>query len=219
MNENSRKISIFDLDGTLTKSDTYLAYLIGFLKRNPKRWFKALILPFAVVMFFLKIRDNQWLKTIFLTIILGGETKNNILAWNKIFLDKLFAKGLREDIVTILKERQNSGDIVLLSTASLDIYVSDIQNRFSINHLICTNVLWKDGYLTGDLDGKNCYGLEKLARVKSYMKKHNIYGEISVYSDHASDWPIMSYADKSYAVYPTREMRAIALDNKIEIIE
>ena len=154
MNENSRKISIFDLDGTLTKSDTYLAYLIGFLKRNPKRWFKALILPFAVVIFYLKIRDNQWLKTIFLTIILGGETKNNILAWNKIFLDKLFTKGLREDIVTILKERQNSGDIVLLSTASLDIYVTDIQNRFSINHLICTNVLWKDGCLTGDLDGK-----------------------------------------------------------------
>ncbi len=29
----------------------------------------------------------------------------------------------------------------------------------------------------------------------------------------------MSYADKSYAVYPTREMRAIALDNNIEIIE
>jgi len=219
MNENSRKISIFDLDGTLTKSDTYLSYLIGFLKRNPKRWFKALILPFAVVMFYLKIRDNQWLKTIFLTKILGGETKNNILAWNKIFLDKLFTKGLREDIVTILKERQNSGDIVLLSTASLDIYVSDIQNRFSINHLICTNVLWKDGCLTGDLDGKNCYGLEKLARVQSYMKKHNIYGEISVYSDHASDWPIMSYADKSYAVYPTREMRTIALDNNIEIIE
>ncbi len=177
MNENSRKISIFDLDGTLTKSDTYLAYLIGFLKRNPKRWFKALILPFAVVIFYLKIRDNQWLKTIFLTIILGGEAKNNILAWNKIFLDKLFTEGLRKDIVTILKERQNSGDIVLLSTASLDIYVSDIQNRFSINHLICTNVLWKDGYLTGDLDGKNCYGLEKLARVQSYMKKHNIYGE------------------------------------------
>ena len=65
MNEISRKISIFDLDGTLTKSDTYLAYLVGFLKRNPKRWFKALILPFAVVMFYLKIRDNQWLKNYF----------------------------------------------------------------------------------------------------------------------------------------------------------
>ena len=219
MNENLRKISIFDLDGTLTKSDTYLPYLIGFLRRNPKRWLKAFFLPFAVVMFYLKIRDNQWLKTIFLTTILGGESKNNILAWNKIFLDKLFTEGLREDIVTILKERQNSGDIVLLSTASLDIYVSDIQNRFSINHLICTNTLWKDGYLTGGLDGNNCYGMEKLARVKSYMIEHKIYGEVSVYSDHSSDWPIMNYADKAYAVYPTRKMRTIALDNSIEIIE
>jgi phosphatidylglycerophosphatase C len=219
MNENSKKISIFDLDGTLTKSDTYLPYLIGFLKRNPKRWLKASILPFAVVMFYLKIHDNQWLKTIFLKVILGGETKDNILAWNKIFLDKLFTEGLREDIVTILKKKQNAGDIILLSTASLDIYVPDIQNWFSINHLICTNTLWQDDCLTGELDGNNCYGLEKLARVKSYMRKHNISGEISVYSDHASDWPIMNYADKAYAVYPTKRMRIIALDNNIEIIE
>lgn len=219
MNENSKKISIFDLDGTLTKSDTYLPYLIGFLKRNPKRWLKASILPFAAVMFYLKIHDNQWLKTIFLKVILGGETKDNILAWNKIFLDKLFTEGLREDIVTILKKRQNAGDIILLSTASLDIYVPDIQNWFSINHLICTNTLWQDDCLTGELDGNNCYGLEKLARVKSYMRKHNISGEVSVYSDHASDWPIMNYADKAYAVYPTKRMRIIALDNNIEIIE
>jgi len=219
MNENSKKISIFDLDGTLTKSDTYLPYLVGFLKRNPKRWLKASILPFAAVMFYLKIHDNQWLKTIFLKVILGGETKDNILAWNKIFLDRLFTEGLREDIVTLLKKRQNAGDIILLSTASLDIYVPDIQNWFSINHLICTNTLWQDDCLTGELDGNNCYGLEKLARVKSYMKKHNISGEVSVYSDHASDWPIMNYADKAYAVYPTKRMRIIALDNNIEIIE
>lgn len=219
MNENSKKISIFDLDGTLTKSDTYLPYLVGFLKRNPKRWLKASILPFAAVMFYLKIHDNQWLKTIFLKVILGGETKDNILAWNKIFLDRLFTEGLREDIVTILKKRQNAGDIILLSTASLDIYVPDIQNWFSINHLICTNTLWQDDCLTGELDGNNCYGLEKLARVKSYMRKHNISGEVSVYSDHASDWPIMNYADKAYAVYPTKRMRIIALDNNIEIIE
>jgi len=219
MNENSKKISIFDLDGTLTKSDTYLPYLVGFLKRNPKRWLKASILPFAAVMFYLKIHDNQWLKTIFLKVILGGETKDNILAWNKIFLDNLFTEGLREDIVTILKKRQNAGDIILLSTASLDIYVPDIQNWFSINHLICTNTLWQDDCLTGELNGNNCYGLEKLARIKSYMRKHNISGEVSVYSDHASDWPIMNYADKAYAVYPTKRMRIIALDNNIEIIE
>lgn len=219
MNDNSKIISIFDLDGTLTKTDTFLPYLSGFLKRNPKRWLKALILPFAAVMFYLKIRDNQWLKTIFLKVILGGETKESILAWNKVFLDKLFTEGLREDIVTILKERQNAGDIVLLSTASLDLYVPEIQDRLSINHLICTNTLWLNGRLTGKLDGNNCYGLEKLARVKSYMKKHNISGNVSVYSDHASDWPIINFADKAYAVYPTRKMKIIALDNNIEIIE
>jgi len=143
MNDTSKKISIFDLDGTLTKSDTYLPYLIGFLIRNPRRWLKATVLPFAVVMFYLKMRNNQWLKTIFLTVVLGGETKESLMAWNKIFLDKLFAEGLREDIVAILRERQNAGDIVMLCSASLDVYVPEIQNRNlfrSIIHEVFINV-------------------------------------------------------------------------------
>jgi phosphatidylglycerophosphatase C len=219
MNDIPKKISIFDLDGTLTKTDTYLPYLLGFLKRNPKRWLKAVILPFAVALFYLKIRNNQWLKTIFLTVVLGGETKERIVAWNKLFLDKLFTEGLREDIVGILRERQDAGDIIILSTASLDIYVPEIQNRFSIDHLICTNTLWQNDRLTGSLDGNNCYGLEKLAKIKAYFEKYNIVGEISIYSDHSSDWPLMKYADKAYAVYPTNKMRTIALKNNIEIVE
>jgi len=40
-----------------------------------------------------------------------------------------------------------------------------------------------------------------------------------MYSDHASDWPIMDYADKAYAVYPTNKMRILALENNVEIVE
>ena len=218
MNEKRKNISIFDLDGTLTKTDTYLPYLIGFLKCNPKRWLKAGILPLAAVMFYLKMRNNQWLKTIFLRVVLGGETKESIANWNKIFLDRLFADGLRDDIVALLKKRQDAGDIVLLCTASLDIYVPEIQNRLGIDHLVCTKTMWQDGHLIGQLDGNNCYGLEKVTRLKAYMEEHDISGKISMYSDHASDLPLLDYAHKGYAVYPTGEMRKIALMNGVEIV-
>lgn len=219
MTDNKKTISIFDLDGTLTKSDTYLPYLLGFLKRHPKRWFKAILLPFAVLMFYLKMRGNEWLKTFFLSTVFAGEEKETVDQWNKIFIDKLFKDGLHEDIVEILKERQKAGDIVMLSTASLDIYVPEICNRFEIEHLTCTNAEWIDGRISGKLNERNCYGPEKLNKVQRYLKKNNISGEIHMYSDHSSDWPIMEFADKAYAVYPTTKMRALAEKENIEILE
>ena len=33
---------MFDLDGTITRRDTYLAYLLGFLGRHPERWSRVL---------------------------------------------------------------------------------------------------------------------------------------------------------------------------------
>lgn len=219
MTVNKKIISIFDLDGTLTKSDTYLPYLLGFLKRNPKRWPKALILPFAVVMFYLKMRGNEWLKTIFLSVVFKGETKEVIDLWNKKYIDKLFNDGLHLNILEILKERQKAGHIIMLSTASLDIYVPEICERFDIEHLICTNAKWVEGRLSGGLNGPNCYGPEKLNKVKQYLSEHDISGEIHMFSDHSSDWPIMEFADKAYAVYPTAKMRALAKKEDIEIIE
>ena len=120
MSTEKNRISIFDLDGTLTKSDTYLPYLMGFLVRNPMHWLKAVILPFAVLMFYCKLRGNEWLKITFLSVVFGGESKKKINDWNEVFIDRLFKNGLREDIVKILEERQKAGDIVILSTASLD---------------------------------------------------------------------------------------------------
>ena len=34
---SGERVVLFDLDGTLTRRDTYLAYLIGYLLRHPAR--------------------------------------------------------------------------------------------------------------------------------------------------------------------------------------
>lgn len=219
MSEKSNIISIFDLDGTLSRKDTYLPYLLGFLARNPGRWIKAIALPFAVTMFYLKMRNNQWLKETFLNFVLGGEEIAAIEKWNSIYLRGLYKNGLRQDIVEILKARQREGDTIILCTASLDIYVPDIAEYLNIEHLTCTHAQWIGDKLTGKLKGDNCYGHEKLRRVKEYLHKNDLFGEIHVYTDHASDWPIIEYAHKRFAVYPTKKMRTIALKENIEIID
>jgi phosphatidylglycerophosphatase C len=214
-----KTISIFDLDGTLSKKDTYLPYLLGFLMQNPRRWLKAVALPFAVMLFYLKIRTNEWLKEFFLELVFGGERKSNIEKWNRIYLDKLLKSGMRRDILDLLMERQKAGDIVIIATASLDIYVNDVANALNINHVICTGTQSVNNILTGKLSQKNCYGLEKLIRVKQYLEENNLVGEIHAYSDHSSDLPLLGFANIAFAVYPTPKLRILAQQANIQIID
>lgn len=216
---NVQKISIFDLDGTLTKKDTYLPYLMGFLIRNPKYWLRSVVLPFAVLMFYFKLRNNQWLKETFLKAIFKGEHLDNVQKWNNKYLSELYRHEMNDDIVSILKEKQSEGDIVILATASLDIYIYDIAKELNISHVICTLTKKNEGVIEGELDGKNCYGPEKLNRIQTYLKENNLSGEIYFYSDHASDYSVMEFSDFPYAVYPTKKMREIAKNENIPIIE
>jgi phosphatidylglycerophosphatase C len=219
MNNQNLKISIFDLDGTLTKKDTYLPYLVGFLIRNPKYWLRSIVLPVAVIMFFFKMRNNQWLKETFLKAIFKGEHLENIQNWNNEYLSKLYRDEMNKDIVSILKNKQAASETVILATASLDIYIYDIAKELNISHVICTRTQKNDGVIVGKLDGDNCYGPEKLNRIEKYLKENDLKGEIHFYSDHASDYSVMEYADFPYAVYPTKKMREIALKENIPIIE
>lgn len=212
------RISIFDLDGTLSIGDTYLPYLLGYLIRRPDRWLRAAVLPFAVLLFGLRMRNNQWLKEVFLTQIFSGVDAESIASWNQIFLDRLLRTGLRTDVIEILRIRQEAGDVVILSTASLELYVEDLASRLGIQHIICTRIEWDGAKPTGKLDGMNCYGSEKISRVKNYLEANNIYGEVHAYSDHSSDWPLLEFADKAYAVYPTTKLTRIAILNGINII-
>ena len=63
---------LFDLDGTITRRDTYLAYLLGFLARHPERLLRAAPLSLAALRYLIGERDNTWLKTTFLRAILGS---------------------------------------------------------------------------------------------------------------------------------------------------
>jgi hypothetical protein len=88
-------LALFDLDGTITRRDTYLAYLLGFLARHPERWPRATPLPLAVLGYLLGVRDNTWLKTTFLRAILGGAPRSLLASWTEIFLNQMLDSGLR----------------------------------------------------------------------------------------------------------------------------
>ncbi len=213
-------IAIFDLDGTLTRRDTFLAYLTGFLRRTPVRWPRTLPLPGAVSLYYGGQRDNTWLKIVFLRAILGGLAREDLASWTERFLDRLVARGLRSEARHTMDRHRAVGDRLVLATASLDLYVEPFGARLGFDAVLCTRVAWDpQGRLTGALSGPNCYGAAKLARVESWTATSGLTGPLSVYADHHSDLELLQRAERPVAVCPTPRLRAAARRLSIPVQE
>jgi phosphatidylglycerophosphatase C len=138
----ARTVALFDLDGTITRRDTYLAYLLGFLLRHPGRLWRAAPLPFAVLRHFAGQRDNTWLKVTFLRAILSGVPRPVLEAWTEAFLDRILAKGLRPGSLRAIERHRAAGHRLVMVTASLDFYAEPLSRRLGFDAVLCTRAAY-----------------------------------------------------------------------------
>ena len=64
-----------------------------------------------------------------------------------------------------------------------------------------THLEVKDGKITGIIEGRNCYGEEKVKRIKEYMQANDMERAeyyIYAYGDSQGDKQMMEYADESF---------------------
>ena len=220
MTGGSTAIAVFDLDGTLTRRDTYLAYLLGFLRRRPGRWFRALVLPAATIPYYLGMRDNTWLKATFLKTVLGGVSRGEIDAWTERFIGHLLAAEIRAGARRALDRHRRAGDTLILATASFDFYVEPLAERLGMDGVICTKAGWDDhDRLTGEIVGDNCHGARKLRLVQAYLQASGHDGSVTFYSDHHSDEHLLRYVDSPITVNPTARLRRAIAGSGIPMVD
>lgn len=218
MTPDVNTVAIFDLDGTLTRRDTYLAFLMLGLLRRPARWIRTPILSLAVIIHFLGIRDNTWLKRIFLRAILGDMSRAQMTAMADYFVERLLAQGLRARSKEIVEKHRLAGHHLLLATASFDFYAETISSVMGFDGVISTESDWSDDQiLQGNLKSGNCYGTTKRERVESYLSHQNGEQYVIAYSDSHADLPLLEFADRAVSVNPTRKLRRIALHRNYDV--
>jgi len=212
--------AFFDLDGTLTRGDTYLAYLLGFLYRQPKRWPRALLLPPATIPYFLGLRDNTWLKTAFLKIALGGVTRAEIDAWTDLYLERLLAADIRAGAKAALERHRQAGERLVLATASFDFYAEPLAGRLGMHAVVCTRAAWDDDdRLTGEIIGNNCHGAQKRQLVQAYLRESGSDGPLTFYTDHHTDMHLLECVDFPVTVNPTGRLRRAIAGSNIAVVD
>jgi HAD superfamily hydrolase (TIGR01490 family) len=211
-------IAIFDLDHTITRIDTYVAFLSNYIVNNPLKGLNMCWLPLAVLMHKLGLRDNTWLKVTFLRSIAGGATKHDIEYGVEHFVTRLINNGIRPGAKLAIERHRKAGDFLLLVSASFDFYVEKIALVLGFDDIIVTKSEWdSQGRLTGRIVGSNCYGSEKLIRVISYIECYGQQPYTVAYADHYSDIPLLAWVDRAVAVNPEAALRDIALKEGFDV--
>ena len=183
-------LAIFDLDGTITRRDTLLPYLWGYLRRHPRRlWRLPLCLaPFAL--YLLRRVDRGKLKGAVIRLTLGGVTRSELAAWSREFTTRLLRTGLYGEALTCIGAHQRSRTHLVLLSASPDLYVPEIARALGFDECICTELRWRaDGTLDGALASVNRRGPEKTRCVRALLvgrqpMRSHAYGNSTADLDH-----------------------------------
>ncbi len=200
----TRRIAVFDLDVTLTRYDTYLPFLFGYVKRNPTRGWRVALLPLRLLALW-KLGHRRWVKESFLKAFLGGASKASLEDWAQHFADEIIEKAMRKPGLQRLRAHQDAGDRVVLASASFDIYVEKIAEHLNIEEVIASNLRWDDAQRLAGIDGENCRHEEKLKRVKALLQQDDGH-HVTAYSDSHADLPLLAWAESGVAVCPSKRL-------------
>ncbi len=205
-------LAVFDVDDTLTRGDSLIWFGWYVLKRGG---LKASCLPALAacsVKYLFGLCDGGEFKTSVLKTLLSDTSVSAAeqLAEqfvSELLLGKLFELG--SERIRWHKERKHR--IVLLS-ASPEIYLHNFASLIGADTLICTRLIARDGYLTGELAGANCKGEEKLKRLSSEASLHGVdWGASYGYGNSAEDIPFLAALGNPTAVNPDRRLKRMAL--------
>ncbi|MEX5213782.1 MAG: HAD-IB family hydrolase [Nitrospiraceae bacterium] len=210
-------IAVFDLDHTLSRSDSFLWYLFGFLARRPWRLIRCVHLPVVVLLFGAGWVNNAGLKESFLRAVLGGVRVEELSAWTQVFVDRFIRSQMRREGIAAVQAHRQAGDRLILLTASPDCYVKELGRRLGFDEVICTQIEWKDGRLSGKLASSNMRGREKVEALQDIRVRLGPR-RITAYADHQSDLAMLRMVDHAYLVNGRRRIQACARRDSIQCV-
>jgi HAD superfamily hydrolase (TIGR01490 family) len=187
-----RKVYAFDFDGTLTTKDSLLEF-IRYAKGSCGLWLGFLRYVHLLILMKLGFYPNWKAKQKVFAHFFKGMTIEDFDA-----ICQEFAASskhlLRPKGIGTIDKAINEGADVLIVSASIDNWV---QPFFANVKVLGTQIEVKDGVLTGRFLTKNCYGEEKVNRLKAVYPNRQDY-HLTAFGDSRGDKELLAFADESH---------------------
>ena len=194
---NKPVVAAFDFDGTLTRRDTLLQFLLHVLGAAAVMR-HALILSPTLVGYGLGIIRNSVAKERVLTQCLAGMPIDELQRAAAQFAEHKLAGLVRPDALQRFDWHKKQGHRCVVISASLELYVRPWAQRAGFDDVIATHLeMREDGRITGNLLGGNCFGIEKVRRLEALLGPRSGY-TLYAYGDSRGDKELLSAADYAY---------------------
>ncbi|MBC8769834.1 haloacid dehalogenase-like hydrolase [Arenibacter sp. BSSL-BM3] len=195
-----KEIYLFDFDGTITNKDSFIHFLT-----YSKSWFQLFsgflyIFPFVILMK-LNLYSNEKAKTKLFSFHFKGM---DVFQFDRLCLDysqNELPEIIRASFLDYLKEvkKENKDLTIVVVSASFKSYLKH-WTKFMDFDLVCTELEHKNHVLTGNFATKNCYGIEKVNRIR---EKYSLseFNKISVFGDSEGDKEMLLLGNKRFYKY------------------
>jgi HAD superfamily hydrolase (TIGR01490 family) len=203
-------LAVFDMDLTLTDRASWTPFLFHYARTEaPWRLLLAPLLLVPLAGFAIGWHGRKGLKQGCQRVLMGGRAPRwRVDRAARRFAATWVARHERPAALAAIAAARAEGHAVLIATASAEFYVAAIAERWGVFHLVATRNRWDAGRLTPAVEGENCYGMGKLRMVLAALAGRP--GRVVAYSDHASDLPLLLWADQAIAVSPSAALRRAA---------
>jgi phosphatidylglycerophosphatase C len=167
MSARASVVAVFDFDGTITRGDSTTAFcraefagrlLPAVLRAAP--WLAGY--PLGLV-------GRQRLKESLLTPVLGGREEPEVRARAADWAARRLPGMVRPAALDRLRWHRSRGHRLVLASASLELLLEPWARTAGVDNVLATRLEVHEGRLTGRLAGRNCYGPEKVARLRALL--------------------------------------------------
>ena len=189
------KIAFFDFDGTITKGDT-LALFIKYYVGSFNYYLSLFALSPIIIAFKLKILNNSKAKKIVLRHFFYGVHEDEFNDKAKKFSLEEIPKVIRPKALQEIEKFIGEGTKVVIVSASLENWLKPWCDSLGVE-LISTKVDFINGYFNGEYVPANCYGEEKVTRIRESYNLE-LFNEIYAYGDSSGDLPMLELANNKF---------------------
>jgi phosphatidylglycerophosphatase C len=165
-------VAAFDFDGTLTRGGSVWPFLVAIGGRRSVVAAAVALIPRLLAA---AVRGGHYAddakEALFRRTLGGlraGETAERAAAFGLAH----YGRRARADVRRRLEWHRARGHRLVIVSASPEYYLESVGRHLGVDAVLGTRLaVGPDGRLTGNYDGRNCRGPEKLARVRRWMKE------------------------------------------------
>ncbi len=204
-----RVVAAFDFDGTLTRRDSLLPYLVDLA--GATRVAGALARDAAGLALMAAGRgDRDAAKAKLVSRVLGGRPWHEVAERGRVFAHRVVSEGLRPSTLERLRWHVGEGHDVVIVSAALDVYLDEVGSRLGVHAVLCTTLERDDeGRVTGRLVGGNCRGPEKASRLREHLRRETGAANVELwaYGNSSGDRELLAMADRPVRVTRQGDLR------------